>query len=1318
LGRAKLRVGFTQAWVDVLASHGRTAPLATLLGLVKSKLASLPVDATVWDTGAGAAEPVVAAPPETWSSLSADVYLLPGAGAPFPAEVPPSELFTGRSAEVERLLGAPGRVWALCGGAGVGKSAVAREVCRQARWRGAFPVGVFWLNADTAVTLDAGLRSLACNYMGMMSEFGHAACSPEEVRVAVHAWLAAHPGWLLVLDNADDVEVVRPHVLVGEASDKGVMLITSRCSGEALVSAHVIASGTFVETLGVLCEDDAALLLEASRLQTPVLQLDHLSTDARDVALWLAGPHALAGLPLALTQAGAMIAAQGWSHARYAEEFKGLQIALFPDLSECVVDPWGEVEAWLGTLGLLTEAGPVLAAAGYNSLDRVRRLRRPHVDALPLSAFARNELADAVASGVPPSLDTPKTREVAGFLSRLGFGTESRLAVLTQCSVRRLDDLRGNAAVRAAIVACVGLDVADKGTLVTAMDAVGGVPLERDTARDSVRTTWSVSERLLLEDSTGVGRAAVQVLQLCAVMAPDNIPVEALVRCAMLLGPAAPLRVHVEGVASGTSRLQMSALPSPNVALEVPARPSGAWSRALGGMRDPLVRLCHYLSRRRAEVAPESAWDELPDGLQRLHLCDSVISMLSRLSLLSRGTVAGIECVSIHRLLQGSVLDRCSWASLANSVRAVCDAVAAGASAAWEQRIDAWNAAVCTAEVWCEQGCVVADGAAARRVCEGNKGTDVRAVELSRCGVLASVGHVLHYLGNEIAAESSLKEALAMRRRLWAGRDHSDFDASLHNLALVLGALDRRDDALPLFEESLAMRRRLWDGRDHPDVSASLINLASAYEDLGRLDDALPLFEEALAMARRLWGRRNHRAVSAGLSNLAGVYQALGRLDDALLLYEEALAMRRRLWGHGDNSDVSAGLSNMASVLQALGRPDDALPLFEEALAMARRLWGGRNHRDVSAGLANLASVLQALGRLDDALPLFEEALAMARRLWGRRNHRDVSAGLSNMASVVQALGRLDDALPLFEESLAMARRLWGGRDHSDVSAGLSNKASVLQALGRLDAALPLLEEALAMRRRLWGSRDHSSVSAGLSSLASVVQALGRLDDALPLFEEALAMRRRLWGGRDHSDVSAGLSGLASVLQALGRLDDALPLFEESLAMRRRLWGDRDHSDVSVGLNGLASVYRKLGRLNDALQLFEESLAFYRRHPGLMDRPNIALAVRGAADCHGDAGRFDAALELYGNAAEMFRLLLPSDPLNRIRLADTLRKLAALHCRRGCPGDALAPAQDAVAIVRALGLSLEAEGALSRKCEKRLAQVQGELGLVTAPAPP
>ena len=90
---------------------------------------------------------------------------------------------------------------------------------------------------------------------------------------------------------------------------------------------------------------------------------------------------------------------------------------------------------------------------------------------------------------------------------------------------------------------------------------------------------------------------------------------------------------------------------------------------------------------------------------------------------------------------------------------------------------------------------------------------------------LSNLAIDLSELGEHGRARELDEQALAMRQRLYEG-DHPDVAASLNNLAVDLRELGEHGRARELDEQALAMRQRLYDG-DHPDVAASLNNLAA-----------------------------------------------------------------------------------------------------------------------------------------------------------------------------------------------------------------------------------------------------------------------------------------------------------------------------------------------------------------------------------------------------------------------------------------------------------------------------------------------------------
>jgi tetratricopeptide (TPR) repeat protein/DNA-binding CsgD family transcriptional regulator/transcriptional regulator with XRE-family HTH domain len=187
---------------------------------------------------------------------------------------------------------------ALCGLGGIGKTQLAIEYayryCQEYR-------AVFWVRAASRETLMADFVALArlLALPGQDSQDQHITVE------AARRWLTLHEGWLLILDNADDLSLVADFLPVGGA---GHVLLTTRTS-----ATGTLAVGIPVEQMD---EDEGTLfLLHRAKLLPPDASLtaapEELRTQARAIV------RILGGLPLALDQAGAYMEESGCSLAEY-----------------------------------------------------------------------------------------------------------------------------------------------------------------------------------------------------------------------------------------------------------------------------------------------------------------------------------------------------------------------------------------------------------------------------------------------------------------------------------------------------------------------------------------------------------------------------------------------------------------------------------------------------------------------------------------------------------------------------------------------------------------------------------------------------------------------------------------------------------------------------------------------------------------------------------------------------------------------------------------------------------------------------------------
>ncbi|HLJ36204.1 MAG TPA: tetratricopeptide repeat protein, partial [Ktedonobacteraceae bacterium] len=156
-----------------------------------------------------------------------------------------------------------------------------------------------------------------------------------QIVAAVKRWLATHEGWLLVMDNADDLLLAQEFL---PTRHKGYILYTTRAQ-----AAGAIAASIEVEQLSV--QEGTLLLLRWSKRLPMDASLDQVSVADRAAAERIV--REMDGLPLALVQAGAYIEETGCSledylrfYATHRKELLARRGRLLRGYPETVATTW------------------------------------------------------------------------------------------------------------------------------------------------------------------------------------------------------------------------------------------------------------------------------------------------------------------------------------------------------------------------------------------------------------------------------------------------------------------------------------------------------------------------------------------------------------------------------------------------------------------------------------------------------------------------------------------------------------------------------------------------------------------------------------------------------------------------------------------------------------------------------------------------------------------------------------------------------------------------------------------------------------------
>ncbi|MBI4798484.1 MAG: toll/interleukin-1 receptor domain-containing protein [Desulfarculus sp.] len=193
-----------------------------------------------------------------------------------------------------------------------------------------------------------------------------------------------------------------------------------------------------------------------------------------------------------------------------------------------------------------------------------------------------------------------------------------------------------------------------------------------------------------------------------------------------------------------------------------------------------------------------------------------------------------------------------------------------------------------------------------------------------------NLGLVLRDLGDLPAAREQYELALAIFEKI-LGADHPNVATLRNNLGSVLKDLGDLQAAREQLELSLASDLKTY-GPDHPEVATRRNNLGGVLQDLGDLQAAREQFELALASDLKTHGP-DHLDVAYRRNNLCVLLYAMDDYAGALAQQEQALAIFESFLPP-EHPDIIQSLRNLADCHEALGNPDQAAELRARAEAL------------------------------------------------------------------------------------------------------------------------------------------------------------------------------------------------------------------------------------------------------------------------------------------------------------------------------------------------------------------------------------------------
>ena len=214
------------------------------------------------------------------------------------------------------------------------------------------------------------------------------------------------------------------------------------------------------------------------------------------------------------------------------------------------------------------------------------------------------------------------------------------------------------------------------------------------------------------------------------------------------------------------------------------------------------------------------------------------------------------------------------------------------------------------------------------------------------------IARVYHYQGEYAKALEWHEKALAIHEKVF-GKEHTETANTYDNIASVYSDQGEYAKAIEWYEKALAIFEKVL-GKEHPSTATIYNNIAVVYSDKGEYAKALEWHEKALAIVEKVFGKE-HPSTATTYNSIARFYYCQGEYSKAIEWHEKALAIFEKVLGK-EHPSTATIYNNIAVVYSDKGEYSKALEWYEKALAIREKVLG-KEHTYTATTDNNIAEV-------------------------------------------------------------------------------------------------------------------------------------------------------------------------------------------------------------------------------------------------------------------------------------------------------------------------------------------------------------------------